>query len=214
MKQHRNPPLGPSPPTTHGHPMPRTFLSDREHDTGPLHPCPCGVPQLINAPQTVLAGGPSFVPGPAFPRLVSPANTPSSLREQQPGGLGDGTGVWCYLKQYSWAPSLAPWSPADPTILPLWPEEEREGPAWSRSHPLLIENLSLLVMDVNNTIRRRCFFKLIKEQSEPSESIQQGAHSPRRRCQGTEPCPKAPGCGTYAKRAEGTHQKELILFLL
>lgn len=37
------------------------------------------------------------------------------------------------------------------TILPLWPEEEREGPAWSRSHPLLIENLSLLVMDVRKS---------------------------------------------------------------
>lgn len=33
-------------------------------------------------------------------------------------------------------------------ILLLWPKEEREVPAWSRSHPLLIEHLSLLVMDV------------------------------------------------------------------
>lgn len=28
--------------------------------------------------------------------------------------LGDGTGVWCYLKQYNLVPSMAPWSPADP----------------------------------------------------------------------------------------------------
>lgn len=34
------------------------------------------------------------------------------------------------------------------TILPLWPKEEREVPAWSRSHPLLIEHLSPLVMGV------------------------------------------------------------------
>lgn len=136
--------------------MPRTFLSDREHDTGPppssfvpagppsssvppstqFHPSylPPGlhhVPTKAANPKkrkgkgearriqplpcrTVPARVPSFVPGPASPRLVSPANTPSSPREQQPGGLGDGTGVCCYLKQYSSAPSLAPWSPADP----------------------------------------------------------------------------------------------------
>ena len=70
-----------------------------------IQPLPC---------RTVLAWGPSFVPGPASPRLVSPANTPSSLGEQRPGGLGDGTGVWFYLKQHSKAPSMAPWSPADP----------------------------------------------------------------------------------------------------
>ncbi len=36
-------------------------------------------------------------------------------------------------------------------IQPLWPREEREVPAWSRSHPLLIEHLSLLVMDVKKS---------------------------------------------------------------
>lgn len=36
--------------------------------------------------------------------------------------------------------------------LPLWPKEERDVPTWSCSHPLLIEHLSLLVMDV----RRSC----------------------------------------------------------
>lgn len=36
-------------------------------------------------------------------------------------------------------------------ILLLWPKEEREVPAWSRSHPLLIEHLSLLVMDVRKS---------------------------------------------------------------
>lgn len=35
--------------------------------------------------------------------------------------------------------------------LPLWPKEEREVPAWSRSHPLLIEHLSLPVMDVRKS---------------------------------------------------------------
>lgn len=30
---------GPRLPNTQGHPTPRTFPSDREHDTGPLHPC-------------------------------------------------------------------------------------------------------------------------------------------------------------------------------
>lgn len=30
-------------------------------------------------------------------------------------------------------------------------KEAREGPAWSRSHPLLIEHLSLLVMDVTKS---------------------------------------------------------------
>lgn len=39
------------------------------------------------------------------------------------------------------------------TILPLWPKEEREVPAWSRSHPLLIEHLSLLAMDVRKYCR-------------------------------------------------------------
>lgn len=38
-------------------------------------------------------------------------------------------------------------------------------------------------------------FKLIKKHSEPLESIQLGVHSPRLGCQGTEPCPKAPGWG-------------------
>ena len=33
-------------------------------------------------------------------------------------------------------------------ILLLWHQEEREVPAWSRPHPLLIEHHSLLVMDV------------------------------------------------------------------
>lgn len=69
-----------------------------------IQPLPC---------RTVLAQVPSFVPGPASPRLACPANTPSSPREQQPAGLGDGTGVWCYLKRYSLAPRMAPWSPAD-----------------------------------------------------------------------------------------------------
>lgn len=69
-----------------------------------IQPLPC---------RTVLAQVPSFVPGPASPRLACPANTPSSRREQQPAGLGDGTGVWCYLKRYSLAPRMAPWSPAD-----------------------------------------------------------------------------------------------------
>lgn len=36
-------------------------------------------------------------------------------------------------------------------ILLLWPKEEREVPAWSRSHPLLIEHLSLLVMGVRES---------------------------------------------------------------
>lgn len=36
-------------------------------------------------------------------------------------------------------------------ILLLWPKEEREVPAWSRSHPLQIEHLSLLVMDVTKS---------------------------------------------------------------
>lgn len=40
-----------------------------------------------------------------------------------------------------------------------------------------------------------CIFKLIKDHSEPLESIQQGVHSPRLQCQGTVPCPKAPGWG-------------------
>lgn len=43
--------------------------------------------------------------------------------------------------------------------------------------------------------KEHCFFKPIKEHSEPLESVQQGAHSPRLGCQGTEPCPKAPGWG-------------------
>lgn len=59
----------------------------------------------------------------------------------------------------------------------------------------------------------RCVYTLIKEPSEPLESIQQGAHSARPGCQGTEPCPQAPRVGTYAKRAQGTHQKELIPIL-
>lgn len=41
----------------------------------------------------------------------------------------------------------------------------------------------------------RCIYTLIKEPSEPLESIQQGAHSPRPGCQGTEPCLQAPGWG-------------------
>lgn len=36
-------------------------------------------------------------------------------------------------------------------ILPLWPKEERDVPTWSRSHPLLIEHLSQLVMDVRKS---------------------------------------------------------------
>lgn len=35
--------------------------------------------------------------------------------------------------------------------LPLWPKEEREVPGWSRSHPLMIEYLLLLVMDVRKS---------------------------------------------------------------
>ena len=159
--------------------MPRTFLSDREHDTGPPSPPPpprrpppppppspppppTPPPTRLAPPplpkfhpsylppglhhvttkaanpkkrkgkgearriqplpcRTVPARVPSFVPGPASPRLVYPANTPSSPREQQPGGLGDGTGVCCYLKQYSSAPSLAPWSPADPVCWAVKP---------------------------------------------------------------------------------------------
>ncbi|TNN87884.1 hypothetical protein EYF80_001848 [Liparis tanakae] len=45
-----NPP-GQSPPTTQGRPMPRTFLSDREHDTGPLHPC--SPPNLSLPPSSI-----------------------------------------------------------------------------------------------------------------------------------------------------------------
>lgn len=41
-------------------------------------------------------------------------------------------------------------------ILPLWPKEEREVPAWSRSHPLLIEHLSLLVTDVSESCSCVC----------------------------------------------------------
>lgn len=47
-----------------------------------IQPLPC---------RTVLAEVPSIVPGPASPRLVSPKNTPSSPRKQQPHGWGDGT---------------------------------------------------------------------------------------------------------------------------
>lgn len=82
-----------------------------------IRPLPC---------RTVLAQVPSFVPGPAFPRLVCPANTPSSLRKQQPGGLGVGSGVWCYLKRYSLAPGTAPWSPADSTCWAV--KRGRPGP--------------------------------------------------------------------------------------
>lgn len=104
-----------------------------------IQPLPC---------RTVLAGEPAFVPSPASPRLDSPANTPSSPGEQQPRSLGGGTEEWCYLKQYSLAPSMAPWSPADsvcwavkrccpgpplrPRLLPLGgsrgPEPLTEGP--------------------------------------------------------------------------------------
>lgn len=70
-----------------------------------IQPLPC---------RTVLAEVPSIVPGPASPRLVSPKNTPSSPRKQQPRGWGDGTwGV--LLKRYSLDPAMAPWSPADRT---------------------------------------------------------------------------------------------------
>lgn len=47
-----------------------------------IQPLPC---------RTVLAEVPSIVPGPASPRLVSPKNTPSSPRKQQPHCWGDGT---------------------------------------------------------------------------------------------------------------------------
>lgn len=82
-----------------------------------IQPLPC---------RTVLAQVPSFVPGPASPRLACPANTPSSLREQQPAGLGDGTGVWWYLKRYSLAPRMAPWSPADSACWAV--KQGRPGP--------------------------------------------------------------------------------------
>lgn len=59
----------------------------------------------------------------------------------------------------------------------------------------------------------RRIFELIKEHSEPLESIQQGAHSPRLGCQGTEPCPQALGWGPMLNGARRTHQKELIPFL-
>lgn len=52
----------------------------------------------------------SFVP---VLRLVSPANTPSALGEQQHRDLGAGPWVWCYLKRYSSDPLKAPWSPAE-----------------------------------------------------------------------------------------------------
>lgn len=35
----------------------------------------------------------------------------------------------------------------------LLPKEERDVPTWSRSHPLLIELLSLLVMDVRKVLQ-------------------------------------------------------------
>lgn len=47
-----------------------------------IQPLPC---------RTVPAKVPSIVLGPASPRLVSPENTPSSPRKQQPHSLGDGT---------------------------------------------------------------------------------------------------------------------------
>lgn len=48
------PPHGPSPPTTQGHPMPRTFHSDREHDTGPLHlRLPCAPPNSSMPPSSI-----------------------------------------------------------------------------------------------------------------------------------------------------------------
>lgn len=50
----------------------------------------------------------------------------------------------------------------------------------------------------------RCIYTLIKEPSEPLESIQQGAHSPRQGCQGTEPCPQAPGWGPMLNGPENT----------
>lgn len=40
-----------NPPTTQGHPMPHTFLSDREHDTGPLRPRP--PPGLSKPPSSI-----------------------------------------------------------------------------------------------------------------------------------------------------------------
>lgn len=59
----------------------------------------------------------------------------------------------------------------------------------------------------------RCIFKLIKDHSAPLESIQQGVHSPRLQCQGTEPCPKAQGWGPMLNGPREMHQKELIPFL-
>lgn len=53
-------------------------------------------------------------------------------------------------------------------------------------------------------------FKLIKEQSEPLESIHWGAHSPGFGSQGTEPCAKGPGVGNCA---EGAHQEKPTLLL-
>lgn len=52
----------------------------------------------------------------------------------------------------------------------LLPEEERDVPTWSRSHPLLIELLSLLVMDVRKSCscmgKKKIKLKLRKESKE------------------------------------------------
>lgn len=58
----------------------------------------------------------------------------------------------------------------------------------------------------------RCISTLLKEPSEPLESIQQGAHSPGAGVRAQSHAHRA-RLGTYAKQAQGTQQKELIPIL-
>ncbi|TWW75598.1 hypothetical protein D4764_13G0002600 [Takifugu flavidus] len=127
-------------------------------------------------------------------------------------------GVCCCLKEYSSGPAMAPWSPADleapepvtqgpkGTNAPCsadpnsqenreaQPKEERDVPTWSCSHPLLIEHLSLLVMDV----RRSC--SCMSTSVGDTREMKGRRHTAQER--GHRAMPKGPGVGTCA---EGTH---------
>lgn len=70
------PPRHPTPPVTRGHPMPRTFLSDREHDTGPLHPhLLCGPPSSSEPPSSI-----HHICPPAS--ITSPQRQPNQRKEK------------------------------------------------------------------------------------------------------------------------------------
>ncbi|CAB1436978.1 unnamed protein product [Pleuronectes platessa] len=224
MKE-RNPyPPSPNPPTTQGHPMPCTFLSDREHDTE----APC-TPPTPACPRTPLQFHPSYLP-PGLHRVPTKAATPKKRKGKKrrekntaatmqnsagprtvfcPGPCLSSPGLSVKHTLFSGGTTawrLGGWN-RGVAILPLWPKEERAVPAWSRSHPLPREHLSLLVMDVRRPCScmdtnggelrhtERRISQLITDHSEALESIQQGVHSPRLRRQGTEPCLKAPGWG-------------------